>query len=60
MFMKSGGGVLMNVVLGIVGAILASLIFGLLGISFGGWIGYLIADFIGACIIIAIGRAVSR
>lgn len=60
MFMKTGGGVLMNVILGIVGAILASLIFGLLGISFGGWLGYLVAGFIGACIIIAIARAVRR
>jgi uncharacterized membrane protein YeaQ/YmgE (transglycosylase-associated protein family) len=30
---------------------------GLLGITFGGWIGYLIAGFIGACILIAIARA---
>jgi hypothetical protein len=28
-------------------------------ITFGGWIGYLIADFIGACILIAIARAFS-
>jgi uncharacterized membrane protein YeaQ/YmgE (transglycosylase-associated protein family) len=35
-------------------------VLGVLGISFGGWIGYLIAGFIGACVIIAIGRAVSR
>ena len=26
--------------------------------SFAGWIGYLIAGFIGACILIAIGRAI--
>ena len=36
------------------------LVFWLLGISFGGWVGYLIAGFIGACIIIFIGRAVSK
>jgi uncharacterized membrane protein YeaQ/YmgE (transglycosylase-associated protein family) len=36
-----------------------ALVFGLLGISFGGWFGYLIAGVIGACILIAIGRAVS-
>lgn len=58
-FMKSGTGILMNIILGIVGAIVASLVLGVFGISFGGWIGYLIAGFIGACIIIAIGRAVS-
>ncbi|UXN73178.1 GlsB/YeaQ/YmgE family stress response membrane protein [Devosia sp. A8/3-2] len=59
-FMQTNTGLLMNIILGIVGAIVASPVLGLLGISFGGWIGYLIAGFIGACIIIAIGRAVTR
>lgn len=58
MFMKSNTGLLMNIVLGIVGAAIASALFGLIGISFGGWIGYLIAGFIGASILIAIGRAI--
>ena len=58
-FMKSQMGLLMNIVLGIVGAAVAGWLFGLLGINFGGWIGYLIAGFIGACILIAIGRALS-
>jgi uncharacterized membrane protein YeaQ/YmgE (transglycosylase-associated protein family) len=56
-FMKSQMGLLMNIVLGIVGAAVASWLFGLIGISFGGWLGYLIAGFIGACILIGIGRA---
>jgi uncharacterized membrane protein YeaQ/YmgE (transglycosylase-associated protein family) len=60
MFMNAGGGVLKNILLGIVGAIIASVLFGLLGVSFGGWIGYLVAGFIGACIIIGIGRAVAK
>lgn len=60
MFMKTETGLLMNIILGIVGAVVASLLLGVLGISFGGWIGYLIAGFIGACIIIAIARAVQR
>lgn len=59
-FMKSGTSLVMNIILGIVGAIVASFLLGILGISFGGWIGYLIAGFIGACIIIAIGRAVTN
>ncbi len=42
-FMKSQMGFLMNIVLGIVGAAVASWLFSLLGITFGGWIGYLIA-----------------
>jgi uncharacterized membrane protein YeaQ/YmgE (transglycosylase-associated protein family) len=58
--MKSQMGVLMNVLLGIVGAAIASWLFSLLGVTFAGWIGYLIAGFIGACILIAIGRAIRR
>ena len=58
MFMKSGTGIFMNIVLGIVGAALANGLLGLFGISLGGWIGYLIAGFIGACIIIFLWRAV--
>jgi uncharacterized membrane protein YeaQ/YmgE (transglycosylase-associated protein family) len=41
-FMKSEMGLVMNIVLGIVGAVVASWLFSLLGISLGGWIGYLI------------------
>jgi uncharacterized membrane protein YeaQ/YmgE (transglycosylase-associated protein family) len=52
-------GLVMNIVLGIIGAAVASWLFGFLGITFGGWIGYLIAGFIGACILIAIVRAFS-
>ena len=59
MLMKSGTGILMNIILGIVGAALANWLFGLFGISLGaGWIGYLIAGFIGACIIIFLWRAI--
>lgn len=57
-FMKSGTGLFMNIVLGIVGAAIASFLFGLIGITFGGWIGYLIAGFVGACILIGAARAV--
>ncbi|MBI1622116.1 GlsB/YeaQ/YmgE family stress response membrane protein [Aquamicrobium zhengzhouense] len=57
-FMKSDTGIFMNVILGIIGAAIASFLFGLLGVSFGGWLGYLIAGFIGACILIAGARAV--
>ena len=50
----------MNIVIGIIAAAVASWLLGFLGISFGGWIGYLIAGFIGACILITIARAFSR
>ncbi|SEN30913.1 Uncharacterized membrane protein YeaQ/YmgE, transglycosylase-associated protein family [Palleronia salina] len=61
-FMKSNMGLLMNIVLGIVGAIVFNFIFGTLlglyaaGASFS--IGYLVAGFIGACILIFLVRAV--
>jgi uncharacterized membrane protein YeaQ/YmgE (transglycosylase-associated protein family) len=58
-FMKSQMGFLMNIVLGIIGAAVASWLFGYFGITLAGWIGYLIAGFIGACILIAIARAFS-
>jgi uncharacterized membrane protein YeaQ/YmgE (transglycosylase-associated protein family) len=58
-FMKSEMGILMNILLGIVGAAVASWLFGLLGISFGpGWLGYLVAGFIGAVILIFVVRAI--
>ena len=60
MFMKSSMGVLMNIVLGIVGAAVANLLLGLIGVSLGGWLGYLVAGFIGACILIALARAIRR
>jgi uncharacterized membrane protein YeaQ/YmgE (transglycosylase-associated protein family) len=57
-FMKSDLGLLMNIVLGIVGAAIASAILSAFGIVLGGWLGYLIAGFIGACLLIWIARMV--
>jgi len=59
-FMKSNMGMLMNIVLGIIGAMVASALFGLLGVSFAGWFGYLIAGFVGACLLIWAARALRR
>ena len=42
-FMKSDMGLLMNIVLGIVGAAVGSAILSFFGVNLGGWIGYLIA-----------------
>jgi uncharacterized membrane protein YeaQ/YmgE (transglycosylase-associated protein family) len=57
-FMNSNMGLLMNIALGIVGAAIASAIFSYFGIALGGgWIGYLIAGFIGACLLILTVRA---
>jgi uncharacterized membrane protein YeaQ/YmgE (transglycosylase-associated protein family) len=57
-FMKSDTGVLMNIILGIIGAAIASAILSVFGIVLGGWIGYLILGFIGACLLIWIVRMV--
>ena len=57
-FMKSNMGLLMNIVLGIVGAAIASAILSGFGIALGGWFGYLICGFIGACLLIWIARLV--
>jgi len=56
--MKSDMELLMNIVLGMVGAAVASAIFSFFGIALGGWIGYLIAGFIGACLLIWIARMI--
>lgn len=52
MFMESRTGILMNIILGIVGAAVAGFLFGLIGVNFSGIIGYLIAGFCGAVILI--------
>jgi uncharacterized membrane protein YeaQ/YmgE (transglycosylase-associated protein family) len=60
-FMKSNMGVFMNILLGIIGAVVLNAILAAIGVSLGaGWIAYLITGFIGACILIAIGRMVRR
>jgi uncharacterized membrane protein YeaQ/YmgE (transglycosylase-associated protein family) len=60
-FMKSDMGLLMNIVLGIVGAAVASWLFGFMGLRFGpGWVGYLIAGFIGAVILIFVVRMIRQ
>jgi uncharacterized membrane protein YeaQ/YmgE (transglycosylase-associated protein family) len=57
-FMKSEMGILMNIVLGIAGAAVANAILGFFGVHLGGWIGYLIAGFIGAVLLVWIVRTV--
>ena len=58
-FMKANMGLLLNIILGIVGALIfnfiASLIFDFQAV---GWIGSLIAGFIGACLLIWIVRMI--
>ena len=61
MFMKSNMGVFMNIILGIIGAALLNFILAnLFHVNYTGWWAYLIIGFIGACILIALGRLVRR
>lgn len=59
-FMKSDQGLLMNIVLGIIGAIVANFLLAMIGVALGGVFGYLIAGFLGACLLIWVGRLLKR
>ena len=60
-FMKSNMGLIANILLGIVGAVVFNFLLGLVtDTTTYGWIGSLIAGFIGACILIAVARMVRR
>lgn len=57
--MKTDHSLLVNIILGIVGALVLNwLLLAVVGSTLGGWIGQLIVGVIGACILIAVGRAV--
>jgi len=58
--MRGGGyGIVGDIIVGLVGALIGGFLASLLGIGAGGLIGTIIIAFIGACILIAILRAVS-
>jgi uncharacterized membrane protein YeaQ/YmgE (transglycosylase-associated protein family) len=54
--MKSDHSLLTNIILGVIGASIANTIFIWMDIIVAGWLGYLIAGFIGACLLIAASR----
>lgn len=57
--MKTNQGLLMNIVLGIVGAVVGNFLLMLIfGATMGGVVGQLIVAVIGACLLIAIVRAI--
>lgn len=60
-FMKSDMGLFMNIILGIIGAVVLNFILAAVGVTTGtGWLAYLITGFIGACLLIAVSRAFRR
>ncbi|WOI53715.1 GlsB/YeaQ/YmgE family stress response membrane protein [Parvularcula sp. LCG005] len=59
--MKSNQGLLMNIVLGIVGAVVLNAILMAVGVgTLGGLLGQLVIAFLGACFLIWIGRVIRR
>jgi uncharacterized membrane protein YeaQ/YmgE (transglycosylase-associated protein family) len=53
----SNMGLLTNIILGVIGAGVAAWLFGLLGVQMqAGWLGFLIAGFVGACFLILVTR----
>jgi uncharacterized membrane protein YeaQ/YmgE (transglycosylase-associated protein family) len=59
--MKGGGyGVLVDIILGILGGIVGSWVFGLLGLHAGGLIGRIVVSFVGAVILVWITRLVKK
>ncbi|WP_112405091.1 MULTISPECIES: GlsB/YeaQ/YmgE family stress response membrane protein [unclassified Rhizobium] len=54
-------GIFMNIVIGIVGALLANAIFDSAGIHVAsGWLGYLVQGFVGSCILLFLAKIVRR
>lgn len=58
--LKRKHGLLMNLVVGIAGALLGGFLAGMLGISFGGFIGSLIVSTLGAILLLVIVSAIRR
>ncbi len=57
--LKSGFGIVGDIIVGILGAIIGGFIAGLLGLGASGFVGSIIIAFLGACLLIALLRAFS-
>ncbi|HNW28858.1 MAG TPA: GlsB/YeaQ/YmgE family stress response membrane protein [Spirochaetota bacterium] len=61
MIWKGGGfGILWNIIIGVAGSFLGGWVFRLLGISYGGIIGSIVAALVGALILLAIVNLIRR
>ncbi|MCR6495250.1 GlsB/YeaQ/YmgE family stress response membrane protein [Thermomonas sp. S9] len=47
-------GIILNIVVGIIGGVIGGYVLPMVGLSFAGWVGYLITALIGAIILLAI------
>jgi uncharacterized membrane protein YeaQ/YmgE (transglycosylase-associated protein family) len=59
-YMNTEMGMFMNIILGVIGAIIASAVLSWFGVTWAGWIGFLIGGFLGACILISASRLFKR
>lgn len=61
MLMKGGGyGLIGDLIIGVIGALLGGWLFSVLGIAAGGLLGALITAFVGACLLIFLLRVIKR
>lgn len=61
LFMKGKGkGLVVNVIIGIVGAVIGGFLFDLLNVPVGGWLGSLVVAFIGSVILLFTARQLSK
>ena len=51
-------GMLVNIAIGVIGAVIASALLDLFGATWAGWIGYLVGGFAGACVLISAARMI--
>lgn len=59
--MKGGGfGLVGDMIVGVIGALLGGWVLGQLGIAFGGLVGSLVTAFIGACLLIFLLRLIKK
>lgn len=58
--MHSSFSLLGNILLGVVGGVVGSLLLGLIGLHGSGLIGSIIVSVVGACVLIAVGRALKK
>jgi uncharacterized membrane protein YeaQ/YmgE (transglycosylase-associated protein family) len=53
------GGILGDLIVGVLGALIGGFVAGMLGIAFGGWVGTTLMAFLGAVILLFVLRAVT-
>lgn len=58
--MKTGYGLVFNVLLGLLGGVVGGLLLGVIGIQASNWIGGIISGVLGSCVVICIVRLVKK